>query len=152
MQNRNARRDRFANQHPATGRIGSAKTVGRPRGISRHPADGGSKIFVRRRIVRGRPMMEQMMAIDHITDIEMAVLLKVRVESEAEHSVVAPGTDFVADVEQRNPGIGAVLQNPNPAGPFPDVGSIYPLRGGIESDADRFSPEASDFLLGKSRE
>src|SRR4026208_1164462 len=91
-----------------------------------------------------------MVPIDDIAHIDVTVLLEVRIKSEAEHSIIAPGSDFVTDVQQRYPRIHSVLQNPNPSGAFPNVSAIGSLGVRIESQPDRCGPKTSNFFLGKT--
>ena len=113
--------------------------------------DRGVEVDIRVGVVTGRARVQEVVAIDNVEEIDESVLLKVRMQREAEHSVVAPVRDFVVDVDERRREFRAIFHEPDAAGALPDAEAVRALRTWVDGEADWVDPSVADELLGESR-
>src|SRR6185503_12956965 len=89
--------------------------------------------------------MRQTIMIDDIEEINIPVVVKIGVQSEAEQTVVSPAAYFITDIKKWLCGFDAVLNNPDAAAPFPNVHSVI----GRKCQPNRFVPRAAQLLFGE---
>ncbi|SRR5258706_2079217 len=133
----------FAEQNQTAGGINTAEAVRSARSIACNSANGRLKIFVGGGIVAGLARVGQMVMIDHIEQIDIPIVVKIRMQHEAEQTEVAPAADFIADIEERLARLDAIFDDPDPAGPFPNIDAT--IRG--KSESSGFIPSSNECLL-----
>src|SRR5258706_1497419 len=80
------------------------------------------------------------MMVHNIQQVHITILAKTGMQGETEQAMIAPVTNFLADIQDRRTQSNIILKNPDPAIPVPLVhGSDF-----IEGNADCTIPVTSD--------
>src|SRR5437867_1360357 len=77
--------------------------------------------LVGRGVVVGGSVVCQVVMIDHIEEVDIAVLTKIGVQGETEHPMITPASNLLADVEDGGRKSRIVLENPHSAIPVPFI-------------------------------
>ena len=97
--------------------------------VARDSTDGGVVIQVKVGVVLLGAIIEQVVAVNNVEKVDVAVGGKIGVERKAEQAEVAIGSHFVADVEQGRGLFDTVHHDPNLADGFPDVHATVVVPG-----------------------
>ena len=142
---REARADALTDQDGPARWVHTAESIAGTSGVASEPANGGLVVFVGGRVVGGGAELGQVMVIHDIEQIDIPVLMKVRMQGQAQQTVVLPRPHLLADVDE---GIGlfdVVLDDPDPPAAIPGI----PKPEGIESDPYELVERAVDLRLDK---
>ncbi len=145
-QNQSSSAGGFAKENGATGRIDAVEIIRRPRRVARNPADSRLVILVGGRIVARSSEFGQVMMIHYIEQVHVSVLTEIRVQREAEQTMIAPIADLFTDIEHGRRLSNVILKNPDPPVPVPLVhGSDF-----VPGNADSSVPIAADFCFDEA--
>src|ERR1041384_721217 len=103
-------------------------------------------------MVAGRSAFGEMMMVHRVSEENVPVVAKVRMERKAKQAMVPPAAHFLADVNERRRQFVSVLYDPDPARALPNV---HPparrLLFGFKRKPDRFLPGTGHCLLDETR-
>jgi hypothetical protein len=77
--------------------------------------------------------MQQVMPVYEIEQVDVAVLVKVRVQREAEKAVIVPRTDFFGDIEERRGYGTGLIEYPDSPSALPDPAAAVVLERNSDS-------------------
>ena len=146
-QDRNSRLPRLPQQDQPAGQIHRPETIRRAARVARQPPDRGRIILIRVRVVTWRAEIHQVMPIYDVQQIDVTVDPKVGVQRQAQHPVVAPGPDFLVNVQQQGKRNIARVLEPHLPRSLPDVSATVVF----EHRSHRVAPGPRDDRLGKTR-
>src|SRR5205807_10022084 len=92
------------------------------------------------------PIICQVVVVDVVAEINVAVLEEIWVKYHANESQIVPAANLVADVKQRGGKLHVILENPNPSDAFPGIHSA----SSVERHTGDSGPVAADIAVDKA--